>query len=45
MYRVLLRNEPVVPLSKIVKLQNQAARVATTSPFDYSSLPLISQLG
>ena len=32
-------------LKKLQKLQNRAARVVTNSPFDKSSLPLISQLG
>ena len=32
-------------LSKLQKLQNRAARVVRNSPFDHSSLPLISKLG
>ena len=32
-------------LRKLQKLQNRAARVVTNSPFDHTSLPLISKLG
>lgn len=32
-------------LRKLQKLQNRAARVVTNSPFDQTSLPLISKLG